>query len=105
MIDPKNEYTTYKIKQGRCFYTLSLDGKKLFSTHLWPYAVHYVNDVRNNIPTTDNAVSTLQKYTRTSVQTKVTTFYTFGCPIYALDSVLARCKKLPKWDARCVLGL
>ena len=28
---------------------------KSSSTHLWPYAMHYVNDVRNNIPTSENA--------------------------------------------------
>ena len=78
---------------------------KSSSAHLWSYAVHYLNDVRNNIPTEDNTVSPLKKFIGTSVQTKVTTFYTFDCPINALNSVLESGKKLPKWDARCVLGL
>ena len=39
------------------------------------------------------------------MQTKVNTFHTFGCPVYALDRGLASCKKIPKWDPRCILGL
>ena len=73
---------------------------KSSSTHLWPYAVHYVNDVRNNIPTSKYAHSPLQNFTRTSVQIKVNTFYTFGCPVYALDRGLASGKKIPKWNPR-----
>ena len=78
---------------------------KSSSTHLWLYAVHYVNDERNNIPTSENAQSPLQKFTGTSVQTKVNAFHTFGCPVYALDRGLASGKNIPKWNPRCILGL
>ena len=67
--------------------------------------MHYVNDVRNNIPTSENAHSPLQKFTGTSVQTKVNTFHPFGCPVYALDRGLASGKKIPSWNPRCILGL
>ena len=67
--------------------------------------MHYVNDVRNNIPTSENAHSPLQKFTGTSVQTKVNTFHIFGCPVYALDRGLASGRKILKWEPRCILGL
>ena len=105
MDEPKNVYATYRIKQGKCFYTLSLDGQNILpltfdriqSTTSMTFAI--------NIPTEENTISPLQKFTGTSVQMKVTTFHTFGCLLYALDSVLASGKNLPKWNARYVLGL
>ena len=78
---------------------------KSSSTYLWPHAVYYVNDVRNNIPTSENAQSPIQKFTVTNVQEKVNTFYPFGCSVYALDSELASGKKIQKWNPRCTLGL
>ena len=100
MAEQKNGYETYRTRQERCS---SL--AKSSSTHLWLYAVHYVNDVRNNIPTSQDAQSPLQKFTGTNVQAKVNTFHTFGCPVYVLDSGLASGKKIPKWNPRCMLGL
>ena len=39
------------------------------------------------------------------VKPKLSTFHTFDCPVYSLDTRLQEGQSIPKWDTRCTLGL
>ena len=73
-------------------------------THLWPYALRYANDVRNNMPSKD-AKSPLEHWSDSPVQCNYKDFHAFGCPVYALNSKLAGGNSIPHWDARARLGV
>ena len=73
--------------------------------NLWPYALHYSTDVRNHLPRDESGLSPMQKYTGVNVAPRLTTFHTFGCPVYQLRTELQNGKKIPKWDPRCHVGL
>ena len=47
----------------------------------------------------------MQKFTGVNVAPRLTTFHTFGCPVYQLRTELQNGKKIPKWDPRCHVGL
>ena len=74
------------------------------SVHLWGYALHYVTDLRNNIPQ-NHQLSPIELLTGVKISPRLNTFHTFGCPVYQLSTALQNGKKIPKWDPRCKLGL
>ena len=78
---------------------------KASSTHLWPYALRHVNDIRNNIPNKSDGSSPVQRFTGVEVQTKMKTFHTFGCPVYSLNTKLQNNQSIPKWEPRAQVGL
>ena len=51
------------------------------SVFLWGYALHYVTDLRTHIPQ-DHTLSPMEMLTDVKVKPKLTTFHTFGCPVY-----------------------
>ena len=73
------------------------------NTHLWPYALKMVNDIRNMVPQASGRTP-LILFSGSNVQPKIQS-HTFGCPVYALDSNLASGKTIPKWDSRSRLGI
>ena len=73
------------------------------NTHLWPYALKFTNDVRNQVPQATGRTPLIQ-FSGSNVQPKLQ-FHTFGCPVYTLDSKLASGKTIPKWDSRGRLGI
>ena len=74
------------------------------SVHLWGNALHYVSDLRNNIPQ-NHYSSPIEMLTGVKVRPRLNTFHTFGYPVYQLSTALQNGKKIPKWDQRCKLGL
>ena len=74
------------------------------SVHLWGYALHYVADLRNNIPQ-NHHLSPIEMLTGVKVRPRFNTFHTFGCHVYQLSTALQNGKKIPKCDPRCNLGL
>ena len=73
------------------------------NTHLWSYALKIVNDIRNFVPQASGRTP-LILFSGSNVQPKIQS-HTFGCPVYALDSILASRKIIPKWDSRSLLGI
>ena len=78
---------------------------KASSTHLWPYALAYVTDLRNHLPLNSNAESPMQVFSQSFVNPRLSTFHTFGCPVYSLDTKLQAGGSIPKWEPRCSIGL
>ena len=78
---------------------------KASPTHLWPYALAYVTDLRNHLPLNSNAESPLQVFSQSFVNPRLSTFHTFGCPVYSLDTQLQGGGTIPKWNPRCSVGL
>ena len=78
---------------------------KASSVHLWPYALVYANEIRNNLPVNTSGMSPLETFTKTDVQPRFKTFRTFGCPAYTLNRILQSGKSIQKWDPRCYVGL
>ena len=75
------------------------------SIHLWPYALHYCNDLRNHLPSKTSKISPIELYTDTAVLPKLNNFHSFGCPVFILDSAVQNNQSIPKWDSRCRIGL
>ena len=71
---------------------------------LWPYALRYENDVRNNVPGKDNCTN-FMRFTSTNELPNYKDFHAFGCPVYALDSTLAAGKSIAHWDKRARIGI
>ena len=72
---------------------------KASSSHLWPYAL------RNHLHLNLNAESPLQVFNQTFVNPRLSTFHTFGCPVYSLDARLQGGCHIPKWDPRSSIDL
>jgi hypothetical protein len=69
--------------------------------HLWPYALRMANDVYNATPSLiTKEKAPINIFTRTNVQPHYNHFFTFGCPVYALDSALKQRHKIAKWCER-----
>jgi len=75
------------------------------SANLWPYAIRMANDVRNATPNTKANIAPLEKFSGTTLKTKLSDFHPFGCPAYVLDSNLQARKKIPKWKERMRVGI
>ena len=75
------------------------------STHLWPFALHHVNETENNIPKYVHCSSPLELFGGSQVKPRLSSYHTFGCPVYTLNTKLQSGKSIPKWDPRCNLGL
>ena len=72
---------------------------KASSSHLWPYAL------RNHLHLNLNAESPLQVFSQSFVNPRLSTFHTFGCPVYSLDARLQGGGSIPQWNPRCSIGL
>jgi hypothetical protein len=71
---------------------------------LWPYALCFANDVRNNTPGQGN-ITNFMRFTGATELPNFNDYHAFGCPVYALDSTLASGKSLPHWNHRARLGI
>ena len=75
------------------------------NTHLWPYALHMVNDILNatlNLTTSDTP---LNAFVQSDITYNPKHWYPFGCPVYVLDSDLQAGKKISKWSDRARMGI
>ena len=73
--------------------------------NLWPYALRYAADVHNLLPTMSSLSCPQQRYSGVEVDVNLNNFHAFGCPVYALDSVLAGGKTIGPWAPRARLGI
>ena len=75
------------------------------SIHLWPYAVHYCNNVINHLPVTSTSDTPLELFSHLKISTKLSTFHTFGCPVYDLHTKFQNNLSISRWYSRCQVGL
>ena len=61
--------------------------------------------VSNIIPSTGSNKSQLEKFAGVAVSPLLKYTYTFGCPVFVLQSSLAENKTIPKLDARARCGM
>jgi hypothetical protein len=76
------------------------------TVNLWPYAMHYMNDVNNYVPRKGESKAPIELFSSTSLNKKFQHFHHFGCPVYVLDHNLQAGKKSGmKWKERVRLGI
>ena len=61
---------------------------KAVNTHLWPYELIHAVNIANIFPKEINDVSSLGKFSRTSIRQQLKMLHMFGYPVYALDTRL-----------------
>ena len=52
---------------------------RMIIANLWPYALHYMNDVANDTPKKGEKLPPLEKSSSVSVAPKIRYFHSFGC--------------------------
>ena len=72
---------------------------------LWPYTIHYANDVANATPRKGEDQSPLERFSGVNITPKLHHFHAFGCPTYVLDNALQSGQEAPKWKQRSRLGV
>lgn len=72
---------------------------------LWPFALQHATVIRNSLPDKEDGSSPQSRFDQVNNTTKLKHIHSFGCPIYALNNKLQNGQKIPKWDARCRIGL
>jgi hypothetical protein len=80
----------------------------------WPEAVHFVLRpyalrnaayLHNNLPVLEDGTSRLELFSSIQVGSNLKHVYTFGCPVFTLQNVLASGSQLPRWSPCARLGL
>ena len=72
---------------------------------LWPYALRNTTLLHNNLPVLEDGTLRLELFSLIRVGANMKHMHTFGCPVFALQNVLALGKQLPRWLPRARLGL
>lgn len=72
---------------------LTLCSINMITKNLWPYAMHYANNVNNNIPAKGSVQSPLELFSSMTMKLPICQFYHFGCPMNVLDSILQAKKR------------
>jgi hypothetical protein len=72
---------------------------------LWPYALRNAAYLHNNLPVLEDGTSRLELFSSIQVGSKLKHVHTFGCPVFALQNVLASGSQLPRWSPGPRLGL
>ena len=75
------------------------------SIHLWPYAMRYATEIRNQMADKRDSSCPLSRFSNSEVASNLKDFHTFGCPVYTLKSGLASGKGIPHWQPRSRIGL
>ena len=76
------------------------------TTHLWPYAVRYANDMFNEAPMQKHKETTpMELFSGSHVRFNFRLTHTFGCPSYVLDNELQSGMSIPKWAERARVGI
>jgi len=72
----------------------------VITTHLWPYALHYSNDMFNNtLNRKKNFKTPMELFSGSKVSFNPKHAHTsFGCPVYVLDSKMQQGRKIDKWS-------
>jgi hypothetical protein len=72
---------------------------------LWPYALRNAAHLHNNLPVLEDSTSRLELFSLISAGSNLKHVHTFGCPVFALQNVLASGNQLPHWSPCTGLGL
>jgi hypothetical protein len=75
------------------------------TTNLWPYTLRKTQHMRNSLPDSKDGTCPSKRFSGVEVAPNLKSNHTFGCPVYALNSILASSKSIPKWDARARVDL
>jgi hypothetical protein len=73
--------------------------------HLWPYALRMANDVYNSTISQGKKQEPINLFSKSIVRVNLKHFFTFGCPVYVLDSALQQRQKIAKWQERSRIGI
>jgi hypothetical protein len=72
---------------------------------LWPYALRCAALQHNTLPILDDGTSRLELFSGVRCGAKLRHMHVFGCPVFALNNVLASGNTVPRWSPRACLGL
>ncbi len=72
---------------------------------LWPYALRNVAYLHSNLPVLEDGTSMLELFSSIQVGSNLKHAHMFGCPVFALQNVLASGSQQPRWSPRAHLGL
>jgi hypothetical protein len=72
---------------------------------LWPYALRNAALLFNTLPVLEGGSSRLELFSSICVGANMKHMHTFGCPVFALNNVLALGKSIPRWSPRARIGL
>ena len=76
------------------------------TTMLWPFVLLAYIERRNNLQLDSNNQTPLQKICKLGKKLDITKFYTWGCPVFVLESQIQTDPKgLPKWNPRARVGI
>jgi hypothetical protein len=72
---------------------------------LWLYALHNAVHLHNNLPVLEDGTLRLELFSSIRVGSNMKHAHTFGCPVFALQNVLASGNQLPCGSPCALLGL
>jgi hypothetical protein len=72
---------------------------------LWLYALQNAAYLHNNLPVLEDGTSRLELFSSIQVGSNLRHVHMFGCPVFALQNVLASGSQLPSWLPRARLRL
>jgi hypothetical protein len=72
---------------------------------LWLYALRNATYLHNNLPVLEEGTSRLELFSSIQVGSNLKHVHTFGCPLFALQNILASGNQLPRWSPWANLGL
>jgi hypothetical protein len=75
------------------------------NSFLWPYALRKGAVDFNTIKKKTETLSLLEKFSNTKVQFQPRHHYTFGCPMYVLDTRVQAGNKVNKWESRSCMAI
>ena len=71
----------------------------VITTHPWPYALRYTNDMFNNTPKKKSNFKTpMELFSGSKVACNPKHVHTFGCLVYVLDNKMQQGRKIDKWS-------
>ena len=73
-------------------------------TILWPFAIKAAEDRRNHLHLDDKGKTPIQKWSNVYHDINISTWHTFGCPVYVLENAAAD-GMTPKWNPRARVGI
>jgi hypothetical protein len=71
----------------------------------WPYALRNAAYGHNNPLVLEDGTSRLELFSSIRVGSNLKHVHTFGCPVFALQNMLASGSQLPRWSPHARLGL
>ena len=72
---------------------------------LWPYALRTAVALHNTLPTLEEGILQLEKFSSIRVGVRLLKIHVFGAPVFSLSNALGSGSSLPKWSPRCQLGI